>query len=192
MNLKETEYTIIDIAVIGDKGVGKSTFINDYMKQYQTSKQEKNGSISVEKEINNSKMKIIMHEYSLTDSIVISFLQECQAIFLLFNMASRESFSNLFNNWFIWLRDECRYEGIIYVMGNYFGSDPLLFTSAEELTEAINISQINANFYELGNKSLEDKLTLIDGLVQEAEIGEINKRRHLINNKGGSGECNII
>jgi hypothetical protein len=77
-------------------------------------------------------------------------------------------------------------------MGNYFGSDPLLFTSAEELTEAINISQINANFYELGNKSLEDKLTLIDGLVQEAEIGEINKRRHLINNKGGSGECNII
>lgn len=188
MNLKETEYTIIDIAVIGDKGVGKSTFINDYMKQYQTSKQEKNGSISVEKEINNSKMKIIMHEYSLTDSIVISFLQECQAIFLLFNMASRESFSNLFNNWFIWLRDECRYEGIIYVMGNYFGSDPLLFTSAEELTEAINISQINANFYELGNKSLEDKLTLIDGLVQEAEIGEINKRRHLINNKGGSGE----
>jgi hypothetical protein len=192
MNLKETEYTIIDIAVIGDKGVGKSTFINDYMKQYQTSKQEKNGSISVEKEINNSKMKIIMHEYSLTDSIVISFLQECQAIFLLFNMASRESFSNLFNNWFIWLRDECRYEGIIYVMGNYFGNDPLLFTSAEELTEAINISQINANFYELGNKSLEDKLTLIDGLVQEAEIGEINKRRHLINNKGGSGECNII
>lgn len=162
------------------------------MKQYQTSKQEKNGSISVEKEINNSKMKIIMHEYSLTDSIVISFLQECQAIFLLFNMASRESFSNLFNNWFIWLRDECRYEGIIYVMGNYFGNDPLLFTSAEELTEAINISQINANFYELGNKSLEDKLTLIDGLVQEAEIGEINKRRHLINNKGGSGECNII
>jgi ABC-type dipeptide/oligopeptide/nickel transport system ATPase component len=192
MNLKETEYTIIDIAVIGDKGVGKSTFINDYMKQYQTSKQEKNGSISVEKEINNSKMKIIMHEYSLTDSIVISFLQECQAIFLLFNMASRESFSNLFNNWFIWLRDECRYEGIIYVMGNYFGSDPLLFTSAEELTEAINISQINANFYELGNKSLEDKLTLIDGLVQEAEISEINKRRYLINNKGGSGECNII
>ena len=192
MNLNETEYTIIDIAVIGDKGVGKSTFINDYMKQYQTSKQEKNGSISVEKEINNSKMKIIMHEYSLTDSIVISFLQECQAIFLLFNMASRESFSNLFNNWFIWLRDECRYEGIIYVMGNYFGSDPLLFTSAEELTEAINISQINANFYELGNKSLEDKLTLIDGLVQEAEISEINKRRYLINNKGGSGECNII
>ena len=137
-------------------------------------------------------MKIIMHEYSLTDSIVISFLQECQAIFLLFNMASRESFSNLFNNWFIWLRDECRYEGIIYVMGNYFGSDPLLFTSAEELTEAINISQINANFYELGNKSLEDKLTLIDGLVQEAEISEINKRRHLMNHKGGSGECNMF
>ena len=192
MSLKETESTVIDIAVIGDKGVGKSTFINDYMKQYQNSTQNKSGSISVEKEINHSKMKITMHEYSLTDSISISFLQECQAIFLLFNMASRESFSNLFNNWFIWLRDECRYEGIIYVMGNYFGSDPLLFTSAEELTEAINISQINANFYELGNKSLEDKLTLIDGLVQEAEISEINRRRNMMSHKGGSGECDIF
>ena len=80
----------------------------------------------------------------------------------------------------------CRYDGLINVMGNYFSSNAYLFTNDEELTEAINISQINATFHEIGNKSLEEKLSLVDNLIQEAELNELNRKTSSLNNRAAS------
>ena len=178
----------IQIAVLGDNGVGKSTFINTYMNQNNTATTQQDGGISFTKDIHHSQIKIIMYEFSLIDKISISLIQECQAVFLMFDMASRDSFSNLFNNWFVWLRDKCRYDGLINVMGNYFSSNAYLFTNDEELTEAINISQINATFHEIGNKSLEEKISLVDDLIQDAELNELNRRTSALNNRAASGK----
>ena len=97
----------IQIAVLGDNGVvGKSTFINTYMNQNNTSTTQQDGWTVITKDIHHSQIKVIMYEFSLIDKISISLIQECQAVFLLFDMTSRDNFSNLFNNWFIWLRNK--------------------------------------------------------------------------------------
>ena len=189
----------IKICFLGDEGVGKKEFIENYLskideKSKKREKQDKNKpeGIVITKQIAETKMKISIYQFSEEDEKYINLIQQTQCVFVLFDMSSRDSFDSLLDKWIIWLREQCKFVGLVMILGNYEKKekDAFLTTNKEEIEEMIKVSEISGRFEEIGNKTNEEKIQLIDMLINEAE--EYGKKANLDSKKGDDKNCIIF
>ena len=189
----------IKICFLGDEGVGKNEFIENYLskideKNKKKEKPDKNKpeGIVITKQIAETKMKISIYQFSEEDEKYINLIQQTQCVFVLFDMSSRDSFDSLLDKWIIWLREQCRFAGLVMILGNYVKKekDAFLSTNKEEVDEMIKVSEISGRFEEIGNKTNEEKIQLIDMLINEAE--EYGKKANLDSKKGDDKNCIIF
>ena len=189
----------IKICFLGDEGVGKKEFIENYLskideKNKKREKPDKNKpeGIVITKQIAETKMKISIYQFSEEDEKYINLIQQTQCVFVLFDMSSRDSFDSLLDKWIIWLREQCKFVGLVMILGNYEKKekDDFLSTNKEEIEEMIKVSEISGRFEEIGNKTNEEKIQLIDMLINEAE--EYGKKANLDSKKGDDKNCLIF
>ena len=189
----------IKICFLGDEGVGKKEFIENYLskideKNKKREKPDKNKpeGIVITKQIAETKMKISIYQFSEEDEKYINLIQQTQCVFVLFDMSSRDSFDSLLDKWIIWLREQCKFVGLVMILGNYEKKekDDFLSTNKEEIEEMIKVSEISGRFEEIGNKTNEEKIQLIDMLINEAE--EYGKKANLDSKKGDDKNCIIF
>jgi hypothetical protein len=93
-------------------------------------------------------------------------------------MNDRDSFDNLFNKWIIFLRENIHYDRLIIILGNYYNinlKNKFLITDEDEMKKLSEISEVKFIFYEIGNKTKDEKIELIDNLIKEAEEYEIKE-----------------
>ena len=130
------------IAIVGDKGVGKSKFLSICnITKHPKDDEKRNNSI-----LNN----------------------DCFGVIVMFDMSRRESFENLVK-WIIWLIDSIHYEGFITILGNYdIENTKFLCTTKEEVSTFLKLKTTNFSFFEIGNKNNSQKSNLIDSLIKNA------------------------
>lgn len=166
--MSEIKEKKVKIIFLGEKGVGKTEFISNYIFKLSNVPIEKPECKKIKKTIGNNIINITIYEYSVLNEKIIQIINKCHCAFIIFNMTSRESFDDLYDRWLITLRDVCKFEGMIIILGNYFSSDSILITSKEEIQELISVSQTLSRFYEIGNKNNQEKIELVDSLINEA------------------------
>ena len=187
---------IFKICVLGDNKVGKSFFINSYL----TSVNQKNiklfndkNKIEITKQFKNQNYVIKITEFSSKEEKNIKEkLDESNCVFIIFNMNDRDSFDNLFNKWIIFLRENIHYDRLIIILGNYYNinlKNKFLITDEDEMKKLSEISEVKFIFYEIGNKTKEEKIELIDNLIKEAEEYEIKEG---ISDKKRNEKCQIF
>lgn len=187
---------IFKICVLGDSKVGKSYFINLYL----TSVSQKciklfndKNKIEITKQFKNQNYVIKITEFSSKEEKNIKEkLDESNCVFIIFSMIDRDSFDNLYNKWIIYLREVIHYDRLIIILGNYFNinlKNKFLITDEDEMKKLSEISEVKFIFYEIGNKSKEEKIALIDNLIKEAEEYEIKEG---ISDKRRNEKCQIF
>jgi GTPase SAR1 family protein len=185
------------ICILGDNKVGKSFFINCYL----TSVNQKHiklfndkNKIEISKEINNKIYNIKITEFSKTeDKNIKEKLDESNCVFIIFNMAERDSFDNLVNKWLIFLRENIHYDRLIILLGNYYNLNSynkFLITDEDELKKLSEIIEVNFIFYEIGNKTKDEKIELIENLIKEAE--EYEKKEGILDKRKNDKNCMIF
>lgn len=189
----------IKICFLGDEGVGKKEFIENYLskieeKDKKREKPDKNKpeGVVITKQIAETKMKITIYQFSEEDERYVNLITQTQCVFVIFDMKSRDSFDSLLDKWIIWLREQCKFVGLVMILGNYTKKekDDFLSTNKEEIEEMIQVSEISGRFAEIGNKTNEEKIKLIDMLINEAE--EYGKKANLDNKTGDDKNCIIF
>ena len=108
---------IFKIAIVGDKGVGKTKFLSIC----NPIKSNKEDCLILPKKLNQSDFKIkifkiISKDDEKKNSSILN--NDCFCVIVMFDMSKRESFEGLVN-WIIWLIDTMHYDGYINILGNY-------------------------------------------------------------------------
>ena len=84
----------------------------------------------------------------------------------MFDMSQRNNFVSLLE-WIIYIVDTVKFEGYVYVLGNYPENKKFLCTTQDEVKTFLKLKTQKADFYEIGNKNKEQKLNLIDSLIKK-------------------------
>ena len=162
----------IKVAFLGDKKVGKTTFIKNYAgeeSQLKISKEKGPHFIfNTEIKINNeiSTFKISIFKFSEKNDKYASTISDCHIVFILFDMSKRESFERLLDCWILYVRDVCKYKGQIIILGNYFNENDFLTTDKEEMNNLIEVCEINGQFIEIGNLDNAKKKKEINKIIE--------------------------
>ena len=109
--------TSLNITILGDKGTGKSHFINNYIVtgKFKSNKDKKN-CISFIKTIGDQiNVKLNIYEYTETNEKSSKDLQNNQCIIIMFDMTSRTSFEDVLDKWIKYLR-EAKYSNTIILL----------------------------------------------------------------------------
>lgn len=180
----------IKIAFIGDKGIGKSTFINNYVKSCNEQTQDKQGNIIITKEFKDRKFKIIISEFNeVADKV--QAISDTQCVCIMFDMEDRNSFDNVLDVWLLWLRDTCLYQRPIIILGNYKNKEDDLLVDKNEIDAMIEVSSSKAKFIQIGGLRDEDKVKTIDELITQInenwEKGGFDK-----NGKANDKKCTVF
>ena len=166
---KKTVSVSMKVAFLGDKGVGKTNFIKNFVGEGSATKDKKDKGphfVFINK-IENYEFKINIYEYCDNEKHS-SVIKDCQCVFILFDMTKREAFENLLDKWIIFIRDTSGYKGKIIILGNYSNEEDFLTTDEEEVSELIQVCDINGEFHKIGTKSNEEKKELIKGFINGA------------------------
>merc|ERR1711976_208675 len=186
-NLKQ-----LKVAVLGDKSVGKSGFIKNYIDLSEDKNVlQKSDYKRFTKNIKGNKFSIDIYEFNSKNDKIIPCIEQCHVIFLMFDLNNRNSFDNLSDYWLNFLRDDVIYENNIYILGNYNNSSQTPLTQNEEITAMIKFSHVKANYIETGNKSPEELSIMMDELVQETYEND-KKSNKSCGDKGGSMKHCVI
>jgi hypothetical protein len=149
--------------------------------------------IEITKQFKNQNYVIKITEFSSKEEKNIKEkLDESNCVFIIFNMNDRDSFDNLFNKWIIFLRENIHYDRLIIILGNYYNinlKNKFLITDEDEMKKLSEISEVKFIFYEIGNKTKDEKIELIDNLIKEAEEYEIKEG---ISDKKRNEKCQIF
>ena len=118
----------LKLIILGDKGIGKTTLIKDYL-QLQNSNKDNKDKKDKEKErekyvfsqeIDSTQLKITIYEFSEKSEKLTKDINDCHCVLIIFDMSNRKSFENLLDNWLLYLRDICHYKGLVFIFGNHF------------------------------------------------------------------------
>jgi GTPase SAR1 family protein len=138
-----------------------------------------------DKIIKQSKFTIDFYEFNTKNDKLSSYILGCQVILLTFDLNNRNSFDSLNEYWFNFIRNDCAYQNIIYILGNYTNISSAPLTSKDEIEEMIKISQVNASYIEIGNKTKDELNVLIDELIVHTYKDDL-KSGKVEDCKGGS------
>ena len=136
----------------------------------------------LEKKIKDRSFIIDFYEFNLKHDKIITSIQDCEAIIVVFDLNNRNSFEGLTEYWLEFIRNDCCYNKKIYILGNNFDKESPPLTSFEEITEMIKFTGDNVSYIEIGNKPRSEINLLLDELVHMTYIDDLK------NSKSG-GDC---
>ena len=176
--MKKTLY----ISIFGDKNIGKSKLIKDYITQKNFSDiKDKGGYISFTKPFRDgNSMKLNLYEFSDIPDKKLKEIAVHQCIIIMFDMNNRESFEDVLDKWVKFLR-EIKYSNTIILFGtsNTNDKDSFPMTDEEEIKELIEVAEIKGTFYNIGNIGKAETTNLIDNLIEtsyEEAKNNVNKK----------------
>ncbi len=114
----------------------------------------------------------------------MSYIQACQVVLIVLDLNNRNSFDSLNDYWLEYLKNDCYFTNEVYVLGNYFNASTPL-TSGEEVNEMLKLAKITTTYFEIGNKSKDESVSLVDDFIYDTHLEEI-KNAKIDCNKGGS------
>ena len=160
----------LKLVILGDKGLGKSILIDNYLslsKSIKQVKKENYTKISFIKQLPSlEELKIQIRSFSETnDKTLINAINESHCTLILFDMGSRSSFEDLLTKWLIFLREGCHYKGLVFIFGKHQDENQLLKTDEKEINEMIKVSEVECSFFNIADKSNEDINKIIDELI---------------------------
>ena len=170
----------LNITILGEKNIGKSKLINDYIKQDNITKTKtKQDFTSIQKTIDGVLMKLNLYEYSDVPERKKDIANH-HCVIIMFDMTSREAFEDVLDKWIKFLR-QLNYVNTIILFGtkNYNDKDALPMTDEREINELIEVASINGTFHYIGDKTTEQKNNLIDQLIETT----YNQAKNNKNNK---------
>ncbi len=172
----------LNISIFGEKNVGKSKLIKDYVTEKNFGDlKDKGGYISFNKPFRDgNSMKLNLYEYSDIPDKKLKDIAAHQCIIIMFDMTSRKAFEDVLDKWVKFLR-EIKYNNTIILFGtiNYNNTNSLPMTDEEEIKELIEVAEIKGTFHDIGNKDSKAKNELIDNLIEtsyEEAKNNINKK----------------
>ena len=187
--MKNKTLSTLKLVILGNKFIGKSPLIQDYLsksggiKQIKTENSPK--KISFIKVLPSlEELKIQIKSFSEKTDKINSAINESHCVLILFDMGSRKSFENLLEEWLIFLRDTCNYKGLIFIFGKHLDENKLLKTDEKEINEMIKMSEVECSFSNIADKSVEDINKIIDELI----VNSVENAKNNLNKK----DCNIF
>ena len=160
------------LAILGDKGVGKTSFCNRYInKTFNPSESPTNGGEYFQKIFydNNAAIKIDIFDTSgdpRSKKIVKYLYKDARSIILMFNLKDKSTFDNL-PNYLEEIRNNSVEDPIIYLVGNF--SKEAGINGAQVLEKDIKkfILENNIKYFEISCKSGEGINEVMKELTKE-------------------------
>ena len=160
------------LAILGDKGVGKTSFCNHYInKTFNPSESPTNGGEYFQKIFydNNAAIKIDIFDTSgdpRSKKIVKYLYKDARSIILMFNLKDKSTFDNL-PNYLEEIRNNSVEDPIIYLVGNF--SKEAGINGAQVLEKDIKkfILENNIKYFEISCKSGEGINEVMKELTKE-------------------------
>ena len=169
----------LKISFIGDNSEELSHLIDIYVKKNSKDLKEKNKAKIIYTTIKETKYELKIYKFTDQDERIVPVLQESQAIFITFDLSNRKSFDRLYDYWLIWLRDFCKYEGLIIILGNFTAeNENNLCANDDEIESIIKVSEVTAKYEKIGTKSDEEIVELFDGLMKEADEHDMRQEKN--------------
>ena len=162
----------IKVAFLGDKKVGKTTFIKNFAGEESAAKVIKDKGphfvfdSKVETDNETTTFKISIFKFSEKNDKYTSVIVDCHCVFILFDMSKRESFERLLDYWIVYVRDVCKYKGQIIILGNYFNVNDFLTTDKDEVNELIEVCEIHGYFIQIGDLSNSQKKEALNKIIE--------------------------
>lgn len=158
---KKNEIIPFNILLLGDKKVGKKTFLETYIGSSVLPQKFNKEKTYFSVEINGLNFKV-KYEYNNEASRIDYQLQSVNLVLLCFDMNNTDNFPNIKNSWFdSFKKSSC--EKLVLLLGNNFGSD-------NTVIEDMQIDNLNKTSSSYVNFTFE-KLNFTDS-VQVKEILE--------------------
>ena len=176
----------LKLIILGDKGIGKTTLINNYLQLPNSNKDNKDNKDKKDKErekyvflqeIDSAQLKITIYEFSEKNEKLTKDINDCHCVLIIFDMANRKSFENLLDNWLLYLRDICHYKGLVFIFGNHVSKSQPLMTDEDEIKEMIKVSEVECQFYNIGKNETFENNQIINKLIGDAF--ELSKNSNL-------------
>lgn len=182
----------LKISFVGDNDKELSHLIDIYVRQNSKDLKEKDNAKIIYTTITNTKYELKIYKYTNTDERHISFIQDSQAIFITFDLCDRKSFDRFYDYWIMWLRDTCKYEGLIIILGNYTkGNENNLCTNDDEINSRITASEITAKYEKIGGMEDAQIVELFNSLMKEADEHDMRMEKNDDNHGDSIKKCII-
>ena len=150
----------LNITIFGEKTLPKLDLIETYINERKIgeTKTKKDGFSFIKSFKDNNSMKLNIYEFSDIPDKKAKDIANHQCVIIIFDMTSRESFENILDKWIKFLRD-IKYTNSIILFGTINPNDKeaLPMTDAEEIEYLIQVTEIKGQFYDIGNKSEQEK-----------------------------------
>ena len=176
----------LKLVILGEKLIGKSPLINDYLslsKGISQLKNENYAKISFIKQLSfpeEFKIQIQVRTFSeKNDKNIMSAINESHCALILFDMGSRISVENMYEEWIFFLRNTCNYKGLVFIFGKHLDEKKLLKTDDEEINEMIKMSEVECGFYNIADKKPEEINKIIDELI----VNSVENAKNNMNKK---------
>lgn len=184
----------LKISILGDDEGDNEKLREKYIKDNNPTNKGEGKGIMITKLIQNIQYKLTFLEFSEKDKDdrIIPSIQDSQALFIQFDLRDRESFTNLIDNWIIWLRDYCKYEGFIVILGNYKKIDDSDTITEEEIDTMIRVSDVTAKYVKIAEMSDEELKEKFDELMKDADEHDMRREKNDDQRGGSLKKCIVF
>ena len=190
--MKKTLEKKLKISFVGDNDKELSHLIDIYVKQNSKDLKEKDNAKIIYTTITNTKYELKIYKFTNKDERHISFIQDSQAIFITFDLSDRKSFDRFYDYWILWLRDTCKYEGLIIILGNYTKeNENNLCTNDDEINSRITLSEVTAKYEKIGGMDDDQIVELFNSLMKEADEHDMRMEKNDDNHGDSLRKCII-
>ena len=190
--MKKTLEKKLKICFVGDNDKELSHLIDIYVKQNSKDLKEKDNAKIIYTTITNTKYELKIYKFTNNDERHISFIQDSQAIFITFDLSDRKSFDRFYDYWIMWLRDTCKYEGLIIILGNYTKeNENNLCTNDDEISSRITLSEVTAKYEKIGGMDDDQIVELFNSLMKEADEHDMRMGKNDDNHGDSLRKCII-
>ena len=190
--MKKTLEKKLKISFVGDNDKELSHLIDIYVKQNSKDLKEKDNAKIIYTTITNTKYELKIYKFTNNDERHISFIQDSQAIFITFDLSDRKSFDRFYDYWIMWLRDTCKYEGLIIILGNYTKeNENNLCTNDDEISSRITLSEVTAKYEKIGGMDDDQIVELFNSLMKEADEHDMRMEKNDDNHGDSLRKCII-
>ena len=176
----------LNISIFGEKNVGKSKLIKDYIteKNFGNVKEKERYTSFTKPFRDGNSLKLNLYEFSEIPDKKLKDIAAHQCIIIMFDMTSRRAFEDVLDKWIKFLR-EIKYNNSIILFGtvNYNDKNALPMTDEKEINSLIEVTGIKGSFHDIGSKNSKEKNSLIDNLIEssyEEAKNNVNKKDCII------------
>ena len=187
------------ILCIGDENVGKTSIINNFVNDFNSSSFEKTLGVDIKTKIieeNNKNVKLIIFDTSGIpnfSSIINFYFKYCNGILLFFDINSKKSFYNSID-WITKIEKSNDFNGPIILIGTKINNDKrkIMYEEIKEITDKFDIEYIETLINE--DKNIDFIFHKITRLIQisKYKIKKEKKEKKIKNRDCCLINCNIL